>query len=43
MVTVTFQVKPYLAAYMYTCYKNRLAPQKNNSSSVLLAIHLPDT
>ncbi len=24
MITVTFQIKPYLAAYMYVRYKNHL-------------------
>ena len=43
MVTVTFQIKPYLAAYMYTRYKNHLDLPPDCSSSALSAIHLLDT
>lgn len=43
MITVTFQVKPYLAAYMYTRYKNHLDLPPDRSSSALSTIHLPDT
>ena len=43
MVTVTFQIKPYLAAYMYTRYKNHLDLPPDRSSSALSAIHLLDT
>ena len=40
MVTVTFQIKPYLAAYMYTRYKNHLDLPPDRSSSALSAIQL---
>lgn len=43
MVTVTFQIKPYLAAYMYMRYKNHLDVPPDRSSSSLSAIHLLDT
>lgn len=43
MVTVTFQIKPYLAAYMYMRYKNHLNVPPDRSSSSLSAIHLLDT
>ena len=43
MVTVTFQIKPYLAAYMYMRYKNHLDVPPDRSSSSLSAIHLRDT
>ena len=42
MVTVTFQIKPYLAAYMYMRYKNHLDVPPDRSSSSLSAIHLLD-
>ena len=40
---VTFQIKPYLAAYMYMRYKNHLDVPPDRSSSSLSAIHLLDT
>lgn len=40
MVTVTFQIKPYLAAYMYVRYKNHLDVPPDRFSSSLSAIHL---
>ncbi len=43
MVTVTFQIKPYLAAYMYVRYKNHLDVPPDRFSSSLSAIHLLDT
>ena len=43
MVTVTCQIKPYLAAYMYMRYKNHLDVPPDRSSSSLSAIHLLDT
>ena len=43
MVTVTFQIKPYLAAYMYMRYKNHLDVPPDRSSSSLSANLLLDT
>ena len=43
MVTATFQIKPYLAAYMYVRYKNHLDVPPDRFSSSLSAIHLLDT
>ncbi len=43
MITVTFQIKPYLAAYMYVRYKNHLDVPPDHFSSSPSAIHLLDT
>ena len=43
MVTVTFSVKPYLAAYMYIRYKNHLELPPTPSLSLPPTIHLLDT
>ena len=43
MITVTFQIKPYLAAYMYVRYKNHLDVPPDRFSSSPSAIHLLDT
>ena len=44
MVTVTFQIKPYLAAYMYMRYKKITSTYLQTALlSSLSAIHLRDT
>ena len=45
MVTVTFSIKPYLAAYMYVRFKNHIdsPPNVPLSSSSHSPIHLLDT